>query len=60
LREITGHVLGRFGDEDEVLVQAMLKRAADQAECWIEAGIQKAMNNFNGMVDHPENKGTNQ
>jgi PTH1 family peptidyl-tRNA hydrolase len=60
LREITGHVLGRFGDEDEALVQAVLKRAADQAECWIETGIQKAMNNFNGMVDHPENKGTNQ
>jgi PTH1 family peptidyl-tRNA hydrolase len=60
LREITGHVLGRFGEEDEPLVQAVLKRAADQAECWLGAGVQKAMNDFNGVVDHPENKGTNQ
>jgi len=60
LREITGHVLGRFGKDDRKHVEAVLRRGADQVECWLEAGIQKAMNNFNGMVDHPEQKGTSQ
>ena len=60
LREITGHVLGEFGQGDEALVRAVMKRAADQVECWLESGIQKAMNDFNGMIDHPENKGTGQ
>ena len=26
----------------------VLTVAADQAECWLDAGIQKAMNQFNG------------
>jgi len=60
LREITGHVLSEFGKEDEAVLKAVLKRASDQVECWLETGIQKAMSNFNGMVDHPENKGTGQ
>lgn len=60
LREITGHVLGRFGNSDQTVVRAVIKRAADQVECWLNAGIQQAMNDFNGMVDHPENKGTSQ
>jgi PTH1 family peptidyl-tRNA hydrolase len=60
LREITGYVLGEFGLEDETLVKLVLKQASDQVECWLQNGIQKAMNNFNGMVDHPENKGTGQ
>jgi len=60
LREITGHVLGKFGVADEPWVQAVLKRAADQVECWLGAGIQKAMNYFNGMVDHPKQKGQSQ
>lgn len=59
-RQITGHVLGRFSKGDEEWLEAVLKRSADQVECWLGAGIQKAMNNFNGMVDHPENKGMNQ
>lgn len=60
IREITGHVLGKFGREEALLLQAVLKRAADQVECWLGAGIQKAMNDFNGMVDHPEHKGKGQ
>jgi PTH1 family peptidyl-tRNA hydrolase len=60
LREITGHVLGRFGGDDRKRVEAVLKRAGDQVECWLQAGIQKAMNDFNGMIDHPEQKGMSQ
>ncbi len=48
LRQITGHVLGRFHSTEMPLVDEVLGRAADQAQCWLEAGIQKAMNQFNG------------
>jgi len=49
-REITGHVLGRFSSTDAALVDKVLTVACDQAECWLDAGIQKAMNRFNGVV----------
>jgi hypothetical protein len=32
-------------------MEKVLDRAADQAECWLSDGIQKAMNQFNGVVD---------
>ena len=31
-------------------MEKVLDRAADQAECWLDDGIQKAMNQFNGVV----------
>jgi PTH1 family peptidyl-tRNA hydrolase len=49
-REISGHVLGRFGSTERALADRVLTVAADQAECWLEAGIQKAMNQFNGNL----------
>jgi PTH1 family peptidyl-tRNA hydrolase len=60
LREITGHVLGRFDVADRVLVEAVLERAAGQVECWMRDGIRKAMNDFNGRLQPPEPKGTSQ
>ncbi len=50
-REITGHVLGQFSRAEAQLFALVLARAADQAECWLDHGLQKAMNNFNGVVD---------
>jgi len=50
-REITGHVLGRFNVEETALFGKVLDRAADQAECWLTDGVEKAMNRFNGVVD---------
>ena len=50
-REITDYVLGRFDAGEAVLMKKVLGRAADQAECWLAAGIEKAMNQFNGVVD---------
>jgi len=50
-REITGHVLGKFGADETALLDKVLGRAADQMECWVNAGLQKAMNQFNGVVD---------
>jgi len=49
-REITNYVLGKFGPDETKLAEKVLTVAADQAECWLTAGIQKAMNQFNGKV----------
>ena len=49
-REITGYVLGRFNSTETALIDKVLNAASDQAECWLEAGIQKAMSQFNGAV----------
>src|SRR5579863_2480444 len=40
-REITGHVLGRFGSTEAKLAAKVLTVAADQAAMWLDAGIQK-------------------
>ncbi|HKS36701.1 MAG TPA: aminoacyl-tRNA hydrolase [Verrucomicrobiae bacterium] len=58
VREITGHVLGRFSTAEAGLMEKILDRAADQAECWLDAGIEKAMSQFNGVVENSgiENK----
>ncbi len=50
-REITDYVLGSFDRAEAALMEKVLDRAADQAECWLNDGIQKAMNQFNGVVD---------
>jgi len=50
-REITNFVLGKFSSEEAVLLEKVVGRAADQAECWVAEGIQKAMNQFNGVVE---------
>jgi PTH1 family peptidyl-tRNA hydrolase len=55
-REITGHVLGRFDSTEAVLADKVLIRAADQAEAWLVAGIQKAMTRFNGVIDDAVNE----
>lgn len=52
-REIVGHVLGRFDAEEMKILELALARAADQAECWLTAGIEKAMNEHNGAVIAP-------
>src|SRR5207237_332596 len=49
-REITGHVLGRFDSTEAALVDKVLMAAADQAQTWLTAGIQKAMSRFNGVI----------
>jgi PTH1 family peptidyl-tRNA hydrolase len=55
-REITGHVLGRFSSTEARVADKVLTVAADQAATWLEAGIQKAMSQFNGMIDDSVNE----
>jgi PTH1 family peptidyl-tRNA hydrolase len=49
-REITDYVLDRFDAAEAALMEKVLDRAADQAECWLADGIEMAMNRFNGLI----------
>ena len=49
-RQITSYVLGKFSPGESALLDKVLERAAGQVECWLDAGIQKAMSQFNGVV----------
>jgi len=55
-REIRGHVLGRFSSTEAALADKVSQVAADQAEVWLLAGAQKAMNQFNGVVVGSDNE----
>jgi PTH1 family peptidyl-tRNA hydrolase len=57
VREITNHVLGRFSRDEQALLETVVRRAADQAECWWSFGTKKAMNQFNGAVIRSETRG---
>ena len=59
-REITDHVLGKFDPGEVELMEKALDRAASQMECWLDDGIQNAMNRFNGVVNGPTNEETKQ
>ena len=50
VRQITGYVLGKFSADEGALLEKVLERAAGQLECWLGAGLQKAMNQFNGAI----------
>jgi peptidyl-tRNA hydrolase, PTH1 family len=51
VRQITNYVLGRFEAGDSGLLAKILERAGNQVDCWLAAGLQKAMSQFNGVVD---------
>ena len=58
LREITGHVLGRFSADEAEVLEKVLERCTSQIECYLTQGIQKAMSLYNGAVIAPEQKET--
>ncbi len=55
-RDIVGHVLGPFGENEWPLMQKSVVRAGDQIQCWVQSGIEKAMNQYNGAVERPADK----
>ncbi|HEY5233380.1 MAG TPA: aminoacyl-tRNA hydrolase [Verrucomicrobiae bacterium] len=55
-REITNYVLGKFDSSENELLKKVLERASDQVETWLEAGIEKAMSQFNGVIDSTNEK----
>ncbi len=52
-RQITGFVLGAFAGEEKQTLGKILARVADQAECWMAEGVERAMNKFNGVAVPP-------
>ena len=55
-REITNYVLGTFDSTGNKLLAKILDRASGQIECWLESGVEKAMSQFNGVVDSSKEK----
>ncbi len=53
-REIVDHVLGDFSADESVVMQKVFERACSQINCWLEHGIEKAMNQYNGTAVVPE------
>lgn len=41
------HVLGRFDAAERAEMEAVVLRAAEAAECWVQHGIDEAMNRYN-------------
>lgn len=56
LREITGHVLGKFSADEAELLEKVLDRTVAQIECYLAEGVSKAMSQFNGAVVPPVRK----
>lgn len=50
VRDIAGHVLGRFSAEEIPPWDKVLARAVRQVECWAAEGPGKAMSLYNGTV----------
>jgi PTH1 family peptidyl-tRNA hydrolase len=59
-REITGHVLSRFSSTEAELIDRVLTVASDQVETWLDAGIQKAMSQYNGVLGVSANESDEQ
>jgi peptidyl-tRNA hydrolase, PTH1 family len=57
-REITDYVLAPFDGPETALVEQILTAASAQVECWLDAGIEKAMSQFNGAIK-PRNEKEN-
>lgn len=49
-RDITEYVLEKFGPTEMAVINEVLTRAVSQLECWLQFGIQVAMNKFNGPL----------
>jgi PTH1 family peptidyl-tRNA hydrolase len=47
-------VLSTFEAGEEVIVTEMVKRAADAVSCWLQDGIERAMNLFNKRLQQEE------
>jgi hypothetical protein len=49
-----------LGKSELTVMEKVLVRAADQVECWLAHGLQKAMSQFNGVIDDSNNEGKKQ
>ena len=51
VRDIAGHVLGAFSEEELGRFERVLDRAEQQVVCLLSDGLQKAMNLYNGTAE---------
>jgi len=51
---LSDHVLGRFTAPETARLKPVLDRVARQCECWLQHGANRAMNEFNGKLEFPE------
>lgn len=49
-RNIAGFVLGRMDPDELAVMEQVLDRSCKQIEKWLESGMNRAMNEFNGLV----------
>ena len=47
-QEVSGFVLGKFSQNEVDRVEKVTETASNQISCWINQGLQVAMNNYNG------------
>ena len=45
--DLIDYVLGEFASDELVVVDAQIKRAVEAMECWVDRGLEEAMNYFN-------------
>jgi len=45
--DLIDHVLGDFDNEEQKVVEAQIGRAVESLECWVDGGLEVAMNRFN-------------
>ena len=55
-RDLAGHVLGRFGPEEQQAILDAVNRAADAVEVFAGEGIEIVMNRFNAEPAGPDEK----
>jgi PTH1 family peptidyl-tRNA hydrolase len=53
-RGATDYVLGRFFEEEQPMLQATIRRAAEAVKCAIDKGVIAAMNQFNQQAEENE------
>jgi PTH1 family peptidyl-tRNA hydrolase len=48
--DASGHVLGRFSPAEKKVIDPAIERAAQAVKCWLEQGIDQAMNKYNMWI----------
>ena len=48
--EVSGFVLGHFNQDETGQLEKVIETAKNQLNCWINKGLQMAMNNYNGEL----------
>jgi PTH1 family peptidyl-tRNA hydrolase len=52
--DLADHVLGEWAAGDRKLMDESTARAAEAVICWLEEGVERAMNRFNGIFEGGE------